>query len=227
MIWVSSSRRIPCVPIHLHNRSSRVTWRTKPGLAAWGLPPGRGAIARPEAPGRQRGSLPAVHLQCMHTRGEDGSAAGRSGAHHHGRCRLSPSHGRLDHGRWWCLWPVWRFGWGTISNALPDFQPKDTTYGVTSWRLSETAAGDGQGSRPPGSAGRQPGGEIGGTAEIQQRFCQCLQLLQWQRLDPGGGGFAQGAAAAVELAERVLMPGFGAATRQGPGGRRALSGAGG
>ena len=48
----------------------------------------------------------------------------------------------------------------------------------------------------------QPSRQVGRTTEIEQGFCQGFQLLQRQGLDPGGGGFAEGAAAAVELAQR-------------------------
>ena len=47
----------------------------------------------------------------------------------------------------------------------------------------------------------QPGGEVGGPSEIEQGIGQGLQLLQGQGLDAGAGGLAQGAAAAVELAQ--------------------------
>ena len=47
----------------------------------------------------------------------------------------------------------------------------------------------------------EPGGQIGRAAEIKQRLGQGLELLQRQSLDAGGGGLAQGAAAAVELAK--------------------------
>jgi hypothetical protein len=40
-----------------------------------------------------------------------------------------------------------------------------------------------------------------GVLEIEQGFCQGLELLQRQRLDLGGGGGREGAAAAVELTE--------------------------
>ena len=53
-----------------------------------------------------------------------------------------------------------------------------------------------------GSAvGGQPGREIVGALEIEQGFRQGLELLQRHGLNAGGGGFAQGAAAAGELAE--------------------------
>jgi len=52
--------------------------------------------------------------------------------------------------------------------------------------------------------GCKPGCQILRTAEIKQRLCQSLKLLQRQRLDAGSGGFAQGAAAAVELTQGNL-----------------------
>lgn len=52
-----------------------------------------------------------------------------------------------------------------------------------------------------GSVRLQPGRKVGRAPEIQQRFRQRLQLLQRQRLDPGSGGLAERATAAVELAE--------------------------
>ncbi len=48
---------------------------------------------------------------------------------------------------------------------------------------------------------RQPGGQIIGAVEIQQGQPQGLQLLQRQRLDAGGGGGVEGAAAVGELAQ--------------------------
>ena len=62
-------------------------------------------------------------------------------------------------------------------------------------------SGAGVGGGRPGEAsgvGSKPGGQVVRAVEIQQRLGQGLQLLQRQRLDAGGGGFAQGAAAAVE-----------------------------
>jgi hypothetical protein len=47
----------------------------------------------------------------------------------------------------------------------------------------------------------QPGRQISGAAEIEQRVGKRLKLLQRQGLDPGGGGLAEGAAATIELAE--------------------------
>jgi hypothetical protein len=47
----------------------------------------------------------------------------------------------------------------------------------------------------------QPGSKVGRAREIQQRFRQRLKTLQRQRLDPGSGGLAERATAAVELAE--------------------------
>ena len=52
--------------------------------------------------------------------------------------------------------------------------------------------------------GCKPGGQLVRAAEIKQRLCQGLKLLQRQRLDAGSGGFAQGAAAEVEEAEGHL-----------------------
>lgn len=46
----------------------------------------------------------------------------------------------------------------------------------------------------------QSGREVGWAVEIKQRLSQVLQLLQWQRLNAGGGGLAEGTAAAVEQA---------------------------
>jgi hypothetical protein len=51
---------------------------------------------------------------------------------------------------------------------------------------------------------RQPGREVGGAAEVEQGVSQRLQPLQRQRLDAGGGGLAEGAAAAGEQAEGHL-----------------------
>ena len=48
----------------------------------------------------------------------------------------------------------------------------------------------------------QPGCQVSWAAEIEQIICQGFQLLQRQRLDVGNVGGAQGAAAAVEQAER-------------------------
>ena len=65
-----------------------------------------------------------------------------------------------------------------------------------------------------GSAvGGQPGGEITwAAAEVEQCFCQRLQLLQRQCLDAGRGGIAEGAAAAGQLPQGHLggFPGFAA-----------------
>jgi hypothetical protein len=47
----------------------------------------------------------------------------------------------------------------------------------------------------------QPGGQIGGAAEIEQRLGQGLQLLKLQCLDATCGGVAEGAAATAELAQ--------------------------
>ena len=47
----------------------------------------------------------------------------------------------------------------------------------------------------------QPRGQIGRAGEIKQRVGQGLQLVQRQGLDAGACRLAQGAAAAVELAE--------------------------
>ena len=47
----------------------------------------------------------------------------------------------------------------------------------------------------------QPSRQVSGAAEIEQGIGQGLQLLQWQSLDTSGGGLAQGAAAAAELAQ--------------------------
>ena len=58
----------------------------------------------------------------------------------------------------------------------------------------------------------QPSGEVVGALEIEQGFRQRLELLQWEGLDAGGGGLAQGAAAAGEEAEGDLG-GFLMATR--------------
>ena len=44
----------------------------------------------------------------------------------------------------------------------------------------------------------QPRGQLGRSAEIEQRLGQRLHLQQRQSLDAGGGGLAQGAAATVE-----------------------------
>ena len=44
----------------------------------------------------------------------------------------------------------------------------------------------------------QPGVKVGRPREIEQGFCQGLQLLQRQRLDASGGGGAQSAAAACQ-----------------------------
>ena len=49
--------------------------------------------------------------------------------------------------------------------------------------------------------GGEPGGEVVGALEIEQGFRKRLELLQGEGLDAGGGGLAQGAAAAGELAE--------------------------
>jgi hypothetical protein len=46
--------------------------------------------------------------------------------------------------------------------------------------------------------GRQPGGQVGRALEVEQGVGEGFQLLQREGLDPGGGGFAQGAAEAVE-----------------------------
>ena len=50
----------------------------------------------------------------------------------------------------------------------------------------------------------QPRGQIGRSAEIEQRLGQGLQLLQRQSLNAGGRVFAQGAAATVEQTKRHL-----------------------
>ena len=47
----------------------------------------------------------------------------------------------------------------------------------------------------------QPSCQVCWGSEIEQRLSQGLQLLQRQRLNAGDGGFAQGAAAAVELTQ--------------------------
>jgi hypothetical protein len=47
----------------------------------------------------------------------------------------------------------------------------------------------------------QPGGQVGGAAEIEQCPGQSLQLLKLQALDPDCGGVSQRAAAPVELAQ--------------------------
>ena len=47
----------------------------------------------------------------------------------------------------------------------------------------------------------QPSRQVGRTTEIEQGFCQGLQLDQRQGLDAGCGGFAEGAAATVEQAK--------------------------
>jgi hypothetical protein len=60
----------------------------------------------------------------------------------------------------------------------------------------------------------QPGRQVGRPAEIKQRhsfgedcvYGQGLQLLQWQGLDFGGGGLAEGAADAVEQASGITRP---------------------
>ena len=44
--------------------------------------------------------------------------------------------------------------------------------------------------------------QVGWATEIEQCFSQELQLLQRQGLNASGGGLAEGAAAAVELAKR-------------------------
>jgi len=50
----------------------------------------------------------------------------------------------------------------------------------------------------------QPGRQVDRTTEIEQGFCQGFKLIQRQGLDPGVGGFAEGAAAAVEQAKGYL-----------------------
>ena len=50
---------------------------------------------------------------------------------------------------------------------------------------------------PASAVGGQPGGQVGWALEVEQGISQGFQLLQRQRLDLGGGGFSQGAAAAV------------------------------
>jgi hypothetical protein len=75
--------------------------------------------------------------------------------------------------------------------------------------LSPSTCGAGQGlttcspARACASAAvlGQPGGQVGGAAEIEQCLRQGFQLLQRQRLDPGCGGVAEGAAATVEQAK--------------------------
>ena len=49
--------------------------------------------------------------------------------------------------------------------------------------------------------GGQPGRQVVRAREVEQGVGQSFQLVQGQSLDPGGGGFAERAAAAVELAE--------------------------
>ena len=62
------------------------------------------------------------------------------------------------------------------------------------------AGGSGRGWFSSGVGG-QPGGQVGRAREVEQGVGQGFQLLQGQRLDLGGGGVCEGAAAAVELAE--------------------------
>jgi len=54
------------------------------------------------------------------------------------------------------------------------------------------------------AVGGQPGGEVVWTLKIEQGLGEGLELLQRERLDACGGGFAQGAAAAGEEAEGDL-----------------------
>ena len=44
-----------------------------------------------------------------------------------------------------------------------------------------------------------------GPPEVEQRFRQCLQLLQLQRLDAGRGGLAEEAAAAGQQTQGTLQ----------------------
>ena len=54
------------------------------------------------------------------------------------------------------------------------------------------------------AVGGQPGGQISRALEVEQGVGQGFQLLQRQGLNLGGGDLAEGAAAAVELAEGHL-----------------------
>ena len=51
--------------------------------------------------------------------------------------------------------------------------------------------------RPASAVGCQPCGQIGWALKVEQGIGQGLELLQRQRLDLGGGGLCEGAAAAV------------------------------
>ena len=54
---------------------------------------------------------------------------------------------------------------------------------------------------PASAVNGQPGDQDGWGLEVEQGSEQGFQLLQRQRLNLGGGGLAEGAAAAVELAK--------------------------
>ena len=52
--------------------------------------------------------------------------------------------------------------------------------------------------------GRKPSGQVGRAMEVKQGIGEGFQLLQRQRLDLRGGGFAQGAAA-TDRGSRALI----------------------
>jgi hypothetical protein len=64
------------------------------------------------------------------------------------------------------------------------------TYGCGFWQKNA--------NQQDGSARLQPGRQIGRALEVEQGFCQGLQLLQRQGLDPVDSALDQGTAAAVE-----------------------------
>ena len=51
--------------------------------------------------------------------------------------------------------------------------------------------------QPASAVGGQPRAQVGRALEVEQGIGQGFQLLQRQHLDLGGGGFAEGAAAAA------------------------------
>ena len=64
-----------------------------------------------------------------------------------------------------------------------------------------------------GGVGGQPGSQVGRALEVEQGVRQGFQLFHRQGPDLGGGGFAEGAAAAVEEAKGdrcfAVLPAFG------------------